>query len=288
MFGISAALTTPFSDDGSVNFIRLNDHIKTVLSEGCSSVTLFGTTGEGPSVTWDERLATLHATIDGGIRPDQIVLGLHGAASADIIKQASTALELGVKFFLLPPPCYFGDPSNKGLAAWFDEILSQFGGSRAKFILYHIPQVIGVGLAIDLVKQTKANHPDIVYGVKDSSGSFSNTEKLLQLPGLEILVGDERQLAACTKIGASGAISGIANVFSTRLARVLATATDDPQINHLVDTALMFPVTPAIKALVAHKYNAPEWCKTAPPLVATSDAGYASICDAYDQVITSA
>ncbi len=288
MFGISAALTTPFSDDGSVNFIRLNTHIKTVLSEGCTSVTLFGTTGEGPSVTWDERLATLRAAIDGGIRPDQIVLGLHGVASADITKQTNAALELGVKFFLLPPPCYFNDPSNDGLFAWYDEILSQIAGSGAKFILYHIPQVIGVGLPIDLVKQVKASHPDIVYGVKDSSGSFSNTQQLLQLSGLEILVGDERQLAASAKIGASGAISGIANLFSGRLAQVLTSATDDPQINHLVDTALMFPVIPAIKALVAHKYGAPEWRKTAAPLVATPDPGYATLCEAYDQVIASA
>jgi len=50
MFGISAALTTSVSPDGSVDQARLNSHITTFLSESCSSVTLFGTMVEGASV----------------------------------------------------------------------------------------------------------------------------------------------------------------------------------------------------------------------------------------------
>lgn len=284
MFGISAALTTPFTKDGLPDYDRLNDHIKTVLSEGCSCVTMFGTTGEGPSISSEQRLETLRRAIDAGIKPEQIVLALHGAAAEEIISQAKTAHGWGVKYFLLPPPCYFNDPTIDGLFNWFSGVLSQFSGSDARFILYHIPQVIGVGLPIDLVGQLKSAFPDIVFGVKDSSGSFENTKNLLQLPGLEILVGDERQLAACAKIGASGAISGIANLFAGRLAQVLTSGINDAQINQLVDTALTYPVTPAIKALVAHKYGAAEWRRTSAPLVATPDQGYAALANAYDMV----
>lgn len=284
MFGISAALTTPFLPDGSVDVIRLNNHMKTVLSDGCSSVTLFGTTGEGASVAGQMRLDTLRAAVHARIDPARIVLTLHGAAANDVAYQAATALELGVKRFLLPPPCYFSTPEIAGVYNWFSDVLSQFHGTGARFILYHIPQVIGVGLAIDLVEQTKSAFPELVCGVKDSSGCFENTQRLLQLEGLDILVGDERQLAAGARLGASGAISGIANVFPDQLARMLTSGVDNPAISKLADAVVMLPVTPAIKSLVSHRYGEVEWRRTIAPLMPTPEAGYATLAEAYDKV----
>lgn len=288
MFGISAALTTPFTAKGAVDHDRLIPHIKTVLSEGCSSVTLFGTTGEGASVAQTARLDTLHAVLAAPNNPAQVILTLHGAAAMDVVDQVQAAMKMGVKRFLLPPPCYFDQPSKPGLFNWFAQVFDPFKDSGARFILYHIPQVIGVGLPIDLVADLKTAYPDLVLGVKDSSGSFDNTRDLLQLDGLQILVGDERQLAACAKIGAAGAISGIANLFPARLATVLASATNDAAINHLVDVVLTVPVTPAIKVLVAHKYGISDWRRTIAPLDLTPDAVIATLSQAYDKVATSA
>lgn len=284
MFGVSAALTTPFTDNDSVDFFRLNAHINNVLSEGCSSVTFFGTTGEGPSVATGTRLASIQAAVDAGIDPGRMVLSLHGAAAEDIVMQGVSALKMGVKQFLLPPPCYFNGPTDQGVYGWFANVLSKFGGTGAQFFLYHIPQVIGVALPVNVVHQLKSAFPDLVYGVKDSSGSFDNTKELLQLPGLEILVGDERLLADGVKLGASGAISGIANIFPGQLSQVITKRASNPQINHLVDVVVSMPVTPAIKALVAHKYDAPDWRKPVPPLVALPDEDYATLATAFDLV----
>ncbi len=284
MFGVSAALTTPFKNDGSVDFSRLNQHIKNVLSAGCSSVTFFGTTGEGPSVATSARLASVQAAVNTGIDPGRMVLSLHGAAAQDVVMQANSALKMGVKQFLLPPPCYFNGPTDQGVYDWFGDVLSKFGGTGAQFILYHIPQVIGVALPVSVVRQLKTAFPDLVYGVKDSSGSFENTKKLLQLPGLEILVGDERLLADGVRLGASGTISGVANIFPGQLSQVIAKRVRNPQINHLVDVVVSMPVTPAVKALVAYKYGAPDWRKPIPPLVALRDEDYATLATAFDLV----
>ncbi len=288
MFGISAALTTPFTTDGSIDHTRLNTHIKGLLNEGCSSVTLFGTTGEGASVASEDRLATVRAAVDAGIDPAKLVLTLHGAAACAVTSQARQAIDMGVRYFLLPPPCYFSQPSDAGLFNWFAAILSHLGGTGAQIILYHIPQVIGVGLPIDLVTRLKVAFPELVFGVKDSSGSFENSKKLLQLPDLDILIGDERLLAPSARLGASGAISGIANLFPARLARALETGNDDLDINNLVDTALTLPITPAIKALVAHKYDDRAWLQTLAPLTPISDPDCATLAKAYDAVANTA
>ncbi len=284
MFGISAALTTPFRTDGTIDFDRLNNHINTLLSEGCSSVTFFGTTGEGASVASDTRLAAVRAAVDARISPDQLILCLHGAAVGDIVTQVNAALAMGVARFLLPPPCYFNDPTEDGLYQWFAAVVSQFDGTGAEFFLYHIPQVIGVALPIDVVKRLKAAYPEVVHGVKDSSGSFENTRELLKLSGLRILVGDERLLADAVKLGAAGAITGIGNLFAAQLNQVVASGADNPQINHLVDVVLGVPVTAAIKALVGYKYGDDSWRRTAPPLTAISDREYDALTRAFDQV----
>ncbi len=284
MFGISAALTTPFADSGSIDFARLIAHTRTVLGEGCSSATLFGTTGEGASVATKQRLATVRAMIDGKIDPAALVLTLHGSAAGDIVEQAKAAIGMGVRRFLLPPPCYFNDPSMAGLEAWFASVLAPIQGSGARVILYHIPQVIGVGVPIELVARLKAAYPDLIMGVKDSSGVFENTKNLLEMPGLEILIGDERLLAAGARLGAAGSISGVANLFSDRLARELASGETDAEIDHLVDTVLQFPVTAAIKTLVGHRHEDPEWRRTCPPLEATPARDRAMLVAAYDAV----
>lgn len=284
MFGISAALTTPFNVDGSINYSQMNHHIKTVIAEGCSSVTFFGTTGEGASVSYSAQLETLNAAIAEGISAKNMILTLHGGAVDDIISHVSAALKIGVVRFLLPPPCYYAAPNSQGLFEWFYSIISSFHTTKAQFILYHIPQVIGVHLPINVVAKLKTSYPNSILGVKDSSGSFENTKKLLELPELEILVGDERLLADAAKFGATGAISGIANLFPGRLAQIVATKNNDIRLNQLVDTTLKLPVIPSIKALVAYKYKDQEWRRTTPPLVSVSNEQYKILEISFDMV----
>src|SRR5512144_2629225 len=65
-FGLSVALVTPFARDGSVDLARLVAHARRCLDEGCASVTLFGTTGEGASLGAGQRASMLEALDDAG------------------------------------------------------------------------------------------------------------------------------------------------------------------------------------------------------------------------------
>ena len=61
---------------------------------------------------------------------------------------------------------------------------------RLKIYLYHIPQVSGVGLSIDLCK-LHAHFPNVVVGIKDSSSDWDNTKALLDIEGLIVYPGSE-------------------------------------------------------------------------------------------------
>ncbi|TYR29571.1 dihydrodipicolinate synthase family protein [Mesorhizobium microcysteis] len=271
-FGISAALTTPFRPDHSVDNSRLASHAASLLEEGCAGVTLFGTTGEGPSLGARERIDAQAALLDAGIAPDRITVAIGSSSSATAAEQADAALDAGIRSLLVTPPFYFKGVGDEGLFAWFAAFLERIGNRAPRAILYHIPQVTGVGLSIGLVRRLKAEFGEAVFAIKDSAGHWPTTTAFLEQKDIAILVGDERHLAAAARLGGAGAISGMANLFPLVLDDLVRTGDENEALNELVDALVSLPVTPAVKALVAAKRHDAEWMRVRAPLEQTPAA----------------
>ncbi len=103
-FGLSAALTTPFKTDGTVDIDAMIAHARRCLSNGCDSVTLFGTTGEGCSVGSRERQVILSRFIEAGVAPARLVTGVLVDSIEDAADQSAEALKAGARNILLAPP----------------------------------------------------------------------------------------------------------------------------------------------------------------------------------------
>lgn len=284
-FGVSAALTTPFAEDGRIDTARMAAHASAVLAAGARSVTLFGTTGEGASIDQDEREAAHQALLDVGIAPGAIVAGLAGTSLGAVARQAEAAIARGCRTLLVPPPFYFKGPDEDGVVDWYRALFARIPTAGVEVILYHIPQVTGVPLSPAQVRRLRETFPELVVGVKDSSGVWNSAQAFLAEPGLAVLVGDERLLAAAARLGAAGTISGLANLCPDRLARMIETGVDDPGVHTLVDAVVQVPVTPAVKALVAHLRRDPAWGRVRLPLAATPAATAASLCALYDRLL---
>ena len=99
------------------------------------------------------------------------------------------------------------------------------------------------------------------------------------------MIGDERHLAAGVRLGAQGATSGLANLFPERLLKLIESKQDDPRLVELVNEVLKFPVTPAVKALLAHRLNDPAWLNVRAPLVALTEKELVRLVDAYRRTI---
>lgn len=276
-FGLSAAMTTAFAADGGLDLPRIVRHAATCLDRKCDSITLFGTTGEGSSLSRPERTAMLGALRGASVPAGKMVGAVMASSSEAAIDQARELYAAGVKAVLLTPPFYFKDVSDDGLFAWFSEVLGGLGPTARDVILYNIPSMTAVELSIDLIGRLRAAFPEIIAGVKDSSGNWPYTEKLIAAHrDIAILIGDERSLAAGVRLGAQGAISGIANIYPERLRTMIRKGRDDAGINTLVDLVLRFPVTPAVKVLLAHQLGDMEWCRVRAPL---DDAKAAAVAE---------
>lgn len=284
-FGLSAALTTPFAADGGLDLPRLAEHARWCLANGCGSVTAFGTTGEGTSVALDERLQALGALAAAGLSGADVVCCIAATSVRDAREHGQLAADFGCRGLLLTPPYYFKGVSDEGLFAWFAAVLDGLGTAARGVVLYNIPSVSQVPLSVELVGRLKEAYPGVVTGVKDSSGDWAYTQRLLEAHSdLAILIGDERYLAEGVRRGGQGAISGLANVFPGALLPLARDGQGDERINRIVDEVLKYPVTPAVKALVAHRAGDRAWRNVRTPLVPTPDAHAQALCAAYDSL----
>lgn len=285
-FGLSCAITTPMREGGGVDLPRLVKHARHVLSQGCDSVTLFGTTGEGAALGLPARTAMMGALIGAGIDPArQIYAGIAAASMHEAVEQAGLALDAGAKGLLVAPPFYFKGVSDEGLYVWLSQFFEKLGGSARNVILYHIPSVTAVDISVGLVQRLKTAFPGLVIGVKDSSGSYANTEALLKAHGeLAILVGDERQLAKAVRNGAEGTICGLANLVPGLLRPMVYEGKDSPVVNALVDEICSHPVLAAVKALTGHIHGDPGYGAMRPPLEALDEATRKRLFAAFDSI----
>ena len=285
-FGLSVALATPFAEDRSIDLPRLVAHGLQSLADGCNSLTVFGTTGEGAMLGLDERNRALGAMVGAGVDArTQLVVGIAASSVEDAIAQGRAALMLSCPSFLLAPPFYFKTPGDEGLFDWFSAVLTGLGSQASNVILYHIPQVTAVGLSVALVDRLKKAFPKQVAGVKDSSGDWNNAQALLKQHGdLHILIGDERLLAKAMNLGASGTICGMAN-FAPDLMQSPINGIEEPRVAAMIEPLLPYAVTAAVKALVGHRRSdAAAWSRMRAPLRSLTEAECIKLFAAIDGI----
>lgn len=264
-FGVSTAMLTPFAKSGQIDNVRLCAHALSVLRKGADSITLFGTTGEGASIGMEERAAGIEALLAAGCPAEKIVLGIAANSVSDASRQVAEGRHYGVTDFLLLPPFYFKAPSDAGLFDWHMQLF-QRSDAAARFIVYHIPQVSGVGLPVPLVGRMVAAAKDRILAIKDSSGSWDNARALLALDTVAVLVGDERILHKAVGLGASGAITGMANLYPERMKRIVETAQEDAALSAEVTRIVSVPVVAALKAVMSTRMKDPDWERIRAPL----------------------
>ena len=283
--GLSCALSTPFTSQDMIDLPAFSEHARWTLANGCDGVTVFGTTGEGASVSTKERITTMSYFAGAGFDMNTVTLGVAACTTQEVIDQCKVAYEANCRAILLAPPFYFSSADDAGLFRWYSAVFEGLGGQLRDIILYHIPSMTRVGISPNLVAKLKKAYPKAIIGVKDSSGSAENTATLLaDHSDLQILVGDERQLANAVKHGAAGSICGLANLCPKELRPLAMEGKDNAKIHKAVDAVLVYAFMPAIKALLAHRTGYKGWQRMRPPLGDMSAAQSRKLVTAFDLI----
>lgn len=271
--GLHAPPLTPLTADFRPDADRFLKHCRRLLASGCHGLVPFGTTGEGLSLSVAERMALLDALLDGGISADKILPGVGSCALSEVVDLSRYAVNIGCAGVLLLPPFYYTAVSEDGLYRWASVVIERVADSRLRIVLYHIPQMTGIGFSPAFIRRLIKAYPENVIGVKDSSGDQENTFTLLEeLPDLQIFVGSEAYLAAALAAGAAGCISALANLNAADLRKLVDSwhQTGTQRIQEAVlqvrQAVEAFPMIPALKAAVAQLTSDPAWARPRPPL----------------------
>jgi 4-hydroxy-tetrahydrodipicolinate synthase len=278
--GIWCPALTPVDELMQPDVVRLVDHCRFVLDEGCHGLVIFGTTGEANSFSVDERIATLNAVISAGLPPEKIMVGTGCPALTDTIRLTRHALDQGVCGILMLPPYYYKGASDDALAASYDQVIQGVGSDDFRLVLYHIPQMSGVPITHGLIEKLKSAYPTTVAGVKDSTGNWENTKALLaSFPELAIYPGAENLLPVGLEHGAAGCISAGCNVNARAIRKLYdaARAGQDigaihEQVEGIRKILTSHALIPTMKQMIADHRSDPAWCLTRPPLMTLSAA----------------
>ncbi len=280
--GVIAPNLTPFEDDLSIAKDLYLDHAEWLLAEGCAGLAPFGTTGEALSLGIDERTAMLEAMIARGISPAKLVPGTGLTNLPDTVKLTRHAVDQGCAGAMILPPFYFKGVPDDGLYDYFAWLIEAVDRPALRVYLYHIPQVAGVGIPPAVAERLHKAFPEIVVGIKDSSGDWENTKKLLAIEDFIVYPAQETTLVEGHRLGAAGCISATANLNPAAIARLIESieaGSLDAQLNEEV-TAFRKLIAgagaiPAQKALLARWTGDARWARTRPP-VAGMEAGKAA------------
>ncbi len=285
--GMWCAMLTPLDAAGNVDPDLLLAHARSLLAQGVDGVAPFGTTGEGQSFAVAERAAGIDALLAGGIPGVRLVAATGCAALPETITLTRHGVQSHCAACLVLPPFFWKDVADEGLYAWYSRVIEAVADPRLRIYLYHIPQVTGTPLSVDLVARLANAFPGIIAGVKDSAGDWSNTQALLaRVPQLAILVGHEPHLPRLLRAGGAGTICGVANLFPA-LVRALfsasVTTTDEERVTTFIEIAFRQPFLAGFKAILAEQTGNPNWRAVRPPLVPLDDDARLALLSALRQ-----
>ena len=205
--GIIPAVTTPFGPGGEVDTAALRANVAALLDAGVHGIVGNGTMGEAGSLTGDERrrvLETIVEAVDGAV---PVIAGASSGTAAASIAYARDAAAGGASAVMcLPPLGYRADQAE--LEAFYGAVAS----AGLPVMLYNNPEASGVDLLAPAIVAI-AEKVDGIVAVKECSGDARRIPALLAAaPELEILVGGDDWALEGFCAGATGWVSGVADV----------------------------------------------------------------------------
>lgn len=274
--GIYAAAISPFKEDGSLDAAKLVAYCQHLITEGgCDGVAPTGTTGEGNSISFRERIELPAAFAEAGFEPKRAIFGTGACATQDAIDLTTAAVQAGYTNVLVLPPFYYKPPSDEGLYAYFSNLIEKVGDERLRVYLYHFPQMSASPIPVGVVVRLKNAYGAMVAGLKDSSGDLSQSLAFADATGgvdedFDVYPSSEAMLFDGLAGGCAGIISGSTNAFGA-YSREAKTGGPNSAAFEMVKaaraTAAKYPLMAAMKQLEAWRTGDDSWTRMAPPLV---------------------
>lgn len=206
--GSIVALVTPMHKDGSIDFDSMRDLVDWHLENKTDGLVILGTTGESPTIEFDEREEIIRKVIDWVGARIPVIAGTGVNATHETIHLTRHAMEQGVDACLLVTP-YYNKPTQEGLFQHFKAVAEAVAIPQ---ILYNVPARTGCDMLPETVGRL-SGIPNII-GIKEATGKIDRVEQILDAceKSMDLFSGDDITALDFMLAGGRGVISVTANV----------------------------------------------------------------------------
>src|ERR671911_1175291 len=218
--GSLVAIITPMHEDGRLDLARFKQLIDWHVAEGTAGVVVVGTTGESPTVDFDEHKELIRIAVQHSRGRIPVIAGTGGNSTAEAVELTASAKQNGATACLSVVP-YYNKPTQEGLYRHFRKIAETVD---LPMILYNVPGRTVADLQTDSVLRL-AQVPGII-GIKEASANIErNTDLIRRAPrNFAIYSGDDATALALILLGGQGVISVTANVAPKAMHQMCAAA----------------------------------------------------------------
>ena len=205
--GTATALATPFFKDG-IDEKSLRDLVEFQIAGGVSGMVACGTTGEASTLTEDEWSRTVQIVVAQTKGRVPVIAGTGGNNTADVIRRAHKARELGAAAQLCVTP-YYNKTTQRGLIAHYTAIAED---GSLPVIIYNVPARTGLSVTAETV--AVLSEVDNIVAIKEASANLVLVADILRLCEGRIAVysGADEVIVPLMSLGGLGVISVISNV----------------------------------------------------------------------------
>ncbi len=215
---ILTAMVTPFNESGSVDYdlaIKLSNYL---IDNGSDGIVICGTTGESPTLSWDEQ-HELFIAIKGSLkRESKIIVGTGSNSTSEAVEATRKAYKFGADGALVVVP-YYNKPPQDGLYEHFSSIARS--SIDLPLMLYNIPGRTSCNLEPNTVK--KLMNFSNIFSIKAASGRIEEVTELRAICGPELLIysGDDSLLLPMLSVGAVGVVSVASHLVGLQIKKMI-------------------------------------------------------------------
>ncbi|MFN3603480.1 MAG: 4-hydroxy-tetrahydrodipicolinate synthase [Leptonema sp. (in: bacteria)] len=216
--GVFTAIITPFTKEGDKidydSYFRL---LQRQMDAGVSGVVPCGTTGESPTLSYEEHKELIKKTVEYVNGKILVVAGTGSNSTEEAIHLTKEACRVGVDAVMLVSP-YYNKPTQEGLYRHFKKIAEN---SSVPVILYNIKGRTGVNIEPETFLRLQDTKN--IVAVKEASGDLNQMIKILKITNhkLTLLSGDDNLIPPVMGIGGSGVISVASNIYPKKLVKMV-------------------------------------------------------------------
>ena len=204
------AMVTPMRDDLSVDLEQAKQLAAALLESGSDGVVAAGTTGESPTLEFDEEHELFSALLPVvHERGGTLIAGTGSNSTRTAVEASRHAEELGVDGILLVVP-YYNKPSQEGLYQHFRTIADSVS---LPCMMYNVPSRTGINMSAATQLRLARDVPNIA-GTKEASGDLEQISRIIEgaPAGFRVWSGNDGDNLPILAAGGYGAVSVVAHI----------------------------------------------------------------------------